>query len=220
MTSDGDLELTPVFTLVVWAGCLCVGTLGSWLRDTGPQPPARAVPPVEARLVNVQIAPASPLPPEAVAPMATASPAPISPPPPPEAPSPPPAPIMAVLATPSVPIAPAQAVPMPPPRPVTARPAQAAAPGPPPEVELTTGEIGVVQPPPDYPYEAAVNREQGDVVVRIHVGADGSVLEAKVISACPWPVLNQEALRNVRDDYRFPPGRDRYYVKTLRWRHS
>jgi protein TonB len=83
-------------------------------------------------------------------------------------------------------------------------PARASAPG---AVRHLTFGVGEGrQPSPEYPREAGIAREQGTVVVRFTVGEDGSVLAAQVQSPCRWPLLNQAAVRAVRDRWHFQPG--------------
>ncbi len=83
-------------------------------------------------------------------------------------------------------------------------------PGPPPVTHLTLGEGEGRQPPPTYPREAVLARQQGTVGVRFTVGEDGHVISAEVI-APSYPLLNQEALRTIRAKWLFPPGPKRVY---------
>ena len=62
------------------------------------------------------------------------------------------------------------------------------------------------QPKPEYPLEAKLAHQQGTVVVEFTVGEDGRVQNAKVIESCPFPLLNQSAVRTVREQWRFRPG--------------
>jgi TonB family protein len=62
------------------------------------------------------------------------------------------------------------------------------------------------QPKPDYPLEAQIAREYGKVLVRFTIGQDGSVTSAEAIQPCPYPLLNQSAVRTIREEWRFEPG--------------
>jgi protein TonB len=86
-----------------------------------------------------------------------------------------------------------------------------AVPVPPPVTRLIVGEGEGDQPRPEYPREAVLGRQEGTVVVRFGVGADGRVSWAQAIDRCPWPLLNQSALRTIRETWRFPAGLPRVY---------
>ncbi|MDR3405058.1 MAG: energy transducer TonB [Chthoniobacter sp.] len=96
-------------------------------------------------------------------------------------------------------------------RAVHGRPIQAA----PAVQQLTYGQGDGRQPAPDYPPEAIAARHQGNVRVRFSVGEDGRVLTAQVVGPCPWPMLNQSALRTVRERWRFRAGPPRLYEVTI-----
>jgi protein TonB len=74
---------------------------------------------------------------------------------------------------------------------------------------LTFGEGEGDQPPPEYPREARDAHQEGNVIVQWTVDDDGNVTDARVTSPCPWPILNQAALRAVRDTWHFGKGRVR-----------
>lgn len=57
--------------------------------------------------------------------------------------------------------------------------------------------------PPAYPQAAIRERLEGDVVLSVHVAADGAVLEAKVVSSSAHSVLDEAAVRYVRASH-FP----------------
>jgi TonB family protein len=76
---------------------------------------------------------------------------------------------------------------------------------------LTLGEGEGKQPNPEYPREAALASQEGTIIVRFTVGADGRVTKAEAVVPCRWPLLNQAALRKVREAWRFPPGAVRSY---------
>ena len=58
---------------------------------------------------------------------------------------------------------------------------------------------------PDYPNEARRKNQQGRVVVNFSVDERGDVVSASVTTPCPYPLLNDEALRAVRR-WKFQPG--------------
>ncbi|HEY0974838.1 MAG TPA: energy transducer TonB, partial [Solimonas sp.] len=65
--------------------------------------------------------------------------------------------------------------------------------------------LRAVRPPaPRYPPEALRSGTQGDVLVEITVGTDGSVTNARVVRATPARVFDREALNAVRR-WRFEP---------------
>ncbi len=73
------------------------------------------------------------------------------------------------------------------------------------------------QPAPPYPSAAKLGGQQGTVVVRLTVGADGRVQDAEAIRPCPWPSLNQSALRTIRSRWRFQSGATRSYQIAIRF---
>lgn len=73
------------------------------------------------------------------------------------------------------------------------------------------------QPAPPYPPAAKLGGQQGTVVVRLTVGADGRVQDAETIRPCPWPSLNQSALRTIRSRWRFKSGAVRSYQIAIRF---
>lgn len=201
MTSDGRGDLTEIFTLVLWTGCLCVGAVGLLYPESDWRA-ARPKPVVQTNLVNVEMVQDEIPQPQAgatIRPAATAAPPP--PPAPIDAPAPPP--LVAVAAP--MPILPVRAPP------VSAPPARSAAPAPAPVSptaarQLTLGRGEGARIVPEYPYEARIEQQQGMVTVRFTVGSDGSVADAAAVWPCPYPLLNEEALRAVRDAGPFAPG--------------
>ena len=57
---------------------------------------------------------------------------------------------------------------------------------------------------PDYPYQARVDGQAGEVTVELTVGNDGKVSAAKVVSAEPSPLFDQAALDAVKQ-WQFDP---------------
>lgn len=60
-------------------------------------------------------------------------------------------------------------------------------------------------PAPTYPASAKRAGQTGSVMVEFTIGTDGRVLSAHAKSPCPWPSLNEAAVRAVRR-WKFPPG--------------
>jgi protein TonB len=200
-----EIGLVPVLTLVLWVGCVVVAVLGKVLH-TPPPPPTTQPGPIDAQLVNIALE--QPL--EQVMPDAQPSPA------PPDAPQAPPLPAVALpspaiamelpVEGPSRLIAPQQAAP----QRTVANPEARAAPAS--HVQrLTFGQGEGRQPAPEYPTEAIYRRQEGVVVILMTVGEDGHVIAARVEVPCPYAILNQAALRAVRQTWHFPAGPMRNY---------
>ena len=64
-----------------------------------------------------------------------------------------------------------------------------------------------VNPKPTYPMLARRRGEQGVVLLRVHVRADGSVAEVTVTQSSGFSQLDDSALRTVRESWRFIPAR-------------
>ncbi|MFN6018559.1 MAG: TonB family protein [Verrucomicrobiota bacterium] len=60
-------------------------------------------------------------------------------------------------------------------------------------------------PAPRYPSEARSKGQAGTVLIEFTVDPSGRVSSAHIATPCPWSVLNQEALRAVKN-WKFPPG--------------
>lgn len=73
------------------------------------------------------------------------------------------------------------------------------------------------QPAPNYPRQAVKLEQEGAVSVVFTVGADGRVVSTVLSRACPWPLLNNEALRVIKSKWRFPRGEVRRYEVTIRF---
>ena len=217
-----DSRLIPIFTLVLWVGCLAIGFVGFVLPYLRPQPPARTPPPVVAELINVELTsdplppvnPASP-PPNLLQPLPLTKPAVVSP-----------APPMMAVAEPSptiafaVPVqAPARVVPVNEAayRTSKAQPVAESAPAPLVSQPLTFGQGEGKQPAPDYPRQALREGQEGVVTVRMTVREDGRVLAAAASSPSPWPLLNDAAVRVVKSRWRFAPGAMRAYEVAIRF---
>jgi TonB family protein len=57
-------------------------------------------------------------------------------------------------------------------------------------------------------------------VVRLTVGENGRVLTAEALSPSPWPLLNEAALRAVRERWHFHSGPPRAYDVAIRFNLS
>jgi TonB family protein len=82
---------------------------------------------------------------------------------------------------------------------------------------LTFGEGEGKQPKPVYPPPAVRAGQEGTVVVRFSVGTDGRVLAAETSAPSPWGALNREAVRVVREQWRFQPGPVRLHEVAIRF---
>lgn len=69
-------------------------------------------------------------------------------------------------------------------------------------------------PPPSYPPAARRSGQQGTVVVEFVVGENGRVVSAYAKQSSPWPLLNDSAVRCVRN-WRFPPGKVTKYARPI-----
>ncbi len=221
---QGRVSGSSVFVLALWSVSLTVGVLGLALPYSRPKPPAKEPPPLVAEVLNVELT-NDPLPPVQDAP-----PPPLDPaqPPPLFAPqTPPQAPSLVAVAEAS----PAIAFALPVEGPVkiveakeatyvrqTEAPQVTPAPAPAPPVQsIVFGQGEGRQPAPEYPRQAMREGQEGSVVVRFSVGENGRVLSAEAATPCPWPLLNESALRAVRQRWRFAQGPIRIYEVTIRF---
>jgi protein TonB len=224
-SQDGnDASWIGVTTLALWALFLVVGLFGFVLPYWRPLPVSVVAPhpPVEAQLIDVSLS-ASTLPDNepARAPQDQATPPPMIENTPPVA-----APPLLAVAEPS----PAIAFALPVEGPVRVVEASQAAvsaqnapanpvENPRPAVQtLVFGRGEGVQPAPKYPPRAEKEGMQGTVFVQFTVGADGRVLAADASRPSPWKLLNDEAVRVVRDSWRFRPGAIRFYEVAIRFK--
>ena len=214
-------SMVSVVTLVFWMACLAVGAAGLWLKYPMPQEPAPSTPPLEVRMLDVELRseekmveaapdsdvaelpndlnePPSLLPlteaptvPEMAIPTTNATAAPVA--------------KESVRVRSSEPIA----------RPTFQRPVAEAQPQP---KRLVFGEGEGIQPAPEYPTRAVLEHQEGSVTIRLDVGADGWVSWAEAIEPSRWPLLNASALRAVRDRWRFSPGPNRAYQVVIRFK--
>jgi TonB family protein len=167
------------------------GVLGGWIRR-----------------FDATLRPATPEPPQLIAPV-----------------SPPQAPALIAVAEPNPAIAFALPVEGPvrivePKQATSARQTEASTPAPaaaPPVQAITYGEGEGKQPAPEYPRPAIRAGQEGTVTVRMSVSEEGRVLAAEAVSPSPWPLLNDAALRAVRQRWRFRPGPLRLYEVAIRF---
>jgi protein TonB len=61
-------------------------------------------------------------------------------------------------------------------------------------------------PTPDYPSEARRTHQEGNVLLRVLVAADGHVQDVSMERGCGFPLLDDAAAAAVRK-WRFTPGR-------------
>jgi protein TonB len=210
------VSITVVFTLTLWLGCLGVGVLGFALPYVRPSPQPKEPPPVLAEILQVELTgdflpeplpvPADPAQPPPLLDLLVV-------------PQPPP---LIAVAKPS----PAIAFPVPVERPVRIVEARQASPSfakdigaapAPPVQAITYGHGEGKQPAPEYPPQAVREGQEGAVTLRFSVGENGRVLQADAVTASPWPLLNEAALRAVLERWRFRPGSIRLYEVSIRF---
>jgi len=200
-----------VFTLVVWSGCLVVGIVGLLCPHAPPSPNLKPPEPVSVQAIQVELkADSDPpeidkQPPDAFRmPQEDLTPAPLA------------------VARPSptiafaVPVAgPVRVVPL---NQAAYSKPEGATPAPPPLARTLTFGVGEgKQPAPDYPRRAVQEHQQGAVAIRFVVGENGQVSSAEATQPCAWPLLNEAALRTVREKWRFPAGAMRVYDIVIRF---
>jgi TonB family protein len=59
--------------------------------------------------------------------------------------------------------------------------------------------------------------QEGTVTVRFSVGESGRVLTAEALKPSPWPLLDNAAVRVVRERWRFRAGEVRLYEVAIRF---
>lgn len=216
--SDFSVSRATLFTLVLWIICLAVGVAGFAFPYVRPKVPVPVPPPIQAELIKVELTETE-LSPEVVPNLATV--------PQPSAMRPmeiPQTPPMIAVAEPSSAVAFALPVEAPA-RIVDANSASASrpveqtatAPASAPVQTLTFGSGEGKQPAPEYPSRARREGQEGAVLVRFSVGENGHVLSAEAATPSPWPLLNESAIRAVRERWRFAPGGLRLYEVAIRF---
>ncbi len=210
-----------VTTLAVWTLCATIGVIGLKFPYVRPHPATKPPEPIQAEVLKVELT-TEPLPPPVNEPVRENKPL------PPELQplSPPKAPPLIAVAEPSPAIAfalpveaPSQVVPAAQAGFVTPKPAvtEASPAAIPQTQQLTFGEGEGKQPAPEYPRRAMTAGQEGIVVVRFSVGEDGRVVAAQANPPCVWPLLNEAAVRVVRERWRFRPGAMRLYQVSIQF---
>lgn len=204
----------PLRTTVI-AGVVLLHVAGLWALQSGLVRPAVEVV-VPAEVIAELIAPTAPPPPQPPTPRA----APALPAPPaaaPKSPAPRPAPApLAVADAPATPHAPVVAAPAPEPSPTpapvpapVAPPAAPAPPAPaaPPRIELPSSNAAYLQnPAPGYPAISKRMGEQGKVLLRVLIGADGLPQKVELQQSSGYERLDRQAQDAVMR-WRFVPGK-------------
>ena len=207
---DDTLSLVNAGTLAAWLGCLVVGVVGLRLPYRFVTVAATELPPavVEHMQMAMVDGPSmlDPSPSDALAAPA-AAPAQASAPDPPS-----PADAATFSAAPALVAAPDPAIAFVQPIPLVQKNPPRAGPsrGSTAVRHLRFGYGQGAQPDPEYPDAARHSLQQGVVHVSFTIGTDGSVTSAELAPGCRWPLLNQAALRVVRERWRFAPGPVRY----------
>jgi protein TonB len=200
-----DASLVPVVTFVTWMVCLAVGLLGFLLPYSRVHRVTKTSEPVKLEKLFVQLAKETITPTENERQPANGGPLTALP--------------SDEMAPPPIPVAepsPAIAFAVPVEGATRVVPFDQAAYGRPskpvPTVRRLTFGVGEgQQASPEYPPEAIEQHQEGTVVIRLVVGESGLVTSAEVHQACPWPLLNESAVRTVRYQWRFAPGAVRIY---------
>jgi protein TonB len=208
-----DTSLVPVLTLVGWLCCLAIGVLGLMLPYGHPHRSVTATESVKVQRLVVELSKEPPAPVETE--RLAGNPG-SSTPLPADAMAPPP--IAVAQPSPAIAFAlpvegPTRVVPL---DQATyakpAHPAQSTA-----VQQLTFGQGEGRQPSPEYPMQAIEQHQEGVVVVRLIVAANGQVSSAEAIQPCSWPLLNESAVRTVRQQWRFSVGEMRVYDVAIRF---
>lgn len=211
-------RFVPVLTLVLWLGCSLVAAMGFVMPYVRPQPAKAQPEPLAVEMLNVELS-NDPLP-ELEPPPANA----LATPPPAE-----------VIAQPQLPQAVAVAMPSPaiafalpvegPVRVVEAAQASYSRVEAPANAtaatmavqQLTFGQGAGKQPAPEYPLLAQDSGQEGTVKVRFVVAENGRVTAAEAVTPSPWPLLNDSALRTIRNRWRFGAGQPRAFEVAIRF---
>lgn len=208
---------TTLFTLVLWIICVSVGFIGFVFPYIRPKAPVAAPSPIQAELIKIELTESEILPEKTPEPSAIPQPSSLQPIEIPKAP-----PLIAV-AEPSPEIA--FALPIEGPARIVdvksaaaSRPVEQASTAPTPTVQtLKFGSGEGKQPAPEYPARARREGQEGVVLVRFMVGENGRVLSAEAASPSPWPLLNESAVRAIRERWRFNADSLRLYEVAIRF---
>ena len=208
---SGDTSLVPVLTFVTWTVCLVVGLLGFLLPYSRPHRVVKPPEPVKMEKLFMQLGKQTITPTENERQPANGGPSaglPTDEMAPPAIPVAEPSPAIAF----AVPVEGATRV-VPFDQAAYARPAKPSS-----VVQQLTFGVGEgEQASPEYPRQALEQHQEGTVVVRLVVGVSGQVSSAEAFQPCPWPLLNEAAVRTVRQQWRFAPGGVRTYDVAIRF---
>lgn len=212
------LRFGSVVTLVLWLGCSVIAALGFALPYTRPQASQMAVEVLQVEILDVELSN------ESIPELEPRPENPLAGPPPADAVVQPQVAQVVAVAMPSPAIA--FAVPVEDPVRVVeatqasyARAESSDVPevSAPPVERLTFGQGAGRQPKPDYPAHAQKEGQEGAVSVRLVVAENGRVTAAEAVAPSPWPLLNDSALRTIRNRWRFPAGNLRAYEVAIRF---
>lgn len=121
----------------------------------------------------------------------------------------PPAVLAASTAAVTAPVVPAAAAPAPPP------PALPPAPAAPAKVELPSSKADYLHnPPPDYPRMSKRLGEQGKVVLKVLIGADGAAQKVELVTSSGFERLDKSAL-DAAMRWRYVPGKRGGVAETM-----
>lgn len=200
-----------VFTLVLWMGCVLIGGLGFVLRYAHPRPPQAQPPAVKVEMLEVKLTEDTQ--PTLEASQNTTVTDPLAQ---PQIPQPipvaQPSPAIAFALPVTGPVQIVEAKHAAYSQPSAPAPAAASTPQ-----RLTFGEGEGRQPAPNYPESARKQGQEGVVLVRFTVAEDGHVTTAQAVEPCRWHLLNEEAVRVIRQRWRFLPGQLRVYDVPIRF---
>jgi TonB family protein len=212
IATSHDISVRSVLTTTIWASCVVIGLIGIVVPYARPATPKPAGIAIQAEILNVELT-NDPLPPleNSSAPPPTI----LTPPPAAKPVVPPGAPALIRVAAPSPAIA--FALPVSGPTRVVAAPqASYSTRSETPRAEKNAAELPVApltfgrgegkQPAPTYPARALSEGQEGVVRVEFTVGADGRTVAAELAARSPWPLLNEAALKVIRERWRFAPG--------------
>lgn len=217
-----EISYSAVATLVVWLACAAVSIVGVLIPYARPQAPRKEPPVIRAEPLVVKLDST----PETATASTDAS-LPSAPPPPAAiaAATPPPSLVAVAEASPAI----AFAVPVE--GPVRVVEANQAAHGGRVSSNAATSNVAAGapqtlifgqgegrQPAPTYPARAVRDTQQGTVGVRLTVDQQGHVIAAEAIQPCVWPLLNEAALKVVRERWQFSPGATRVYDVAIHFR--
>jgi protein TonB len=215
-----DSRFAPVVTLVLWVSCSLIGVLGFAMPYSRPMAAKTQPEPMQVEMLTVELT-REPLP-DLAPPVANS----LGTPPPPDAVAQPQLPQPMAVVMPSLAIA--FAVPVEGATRIveatqashntsaashTDAPASATGP----VQTLTYGQGAGKQPAPEYPWRAQNEGQEGVVNVRFTVAENGRVLSAEAVNPSPWPMLNDSAVRTVRNRWRFTAGSLRAYEVAIRF---